>query len=134
MLGGCPIIAFVPVTDVARARTFYQDRLGLRVTGEDDFAVTMDAHGIMLRLVKTPAFAPAPFTVLGWRVADVVAAVHTLCARGITFEQYELDGQDLLGVWSSPGGARVAWLKDPDGNVLSVTQLRPMGNAPQTLP
>ena len=64
----------------------------------------------------------APFTVLGWEVADIAAAVGRLINAGVVFERYPWMPRDELGVWSAPSGARVAWLKDPDGNLLSVSQ------------
>jgi catechol 2,3-dioxygenase-like lactoylglutathione lyase family enzyme len=117
------IIAFVPIVDVGRAKAFYRDTLGLRLVAEEPpFALEFDANGIMLRLVMAEKM-PAGFgTVLGWQVPDIVAAVQGLLARGVVFERYEHMPQDALGIWSTPTGAKVAWFKDPDGNVLSVSQ------------
>ncbi|HEY0309300.1 MAG TPA: VOC family protein [Acidobacteriaceae bacterium] len=117
------IIAFVPIVDVARAKAFYRDVLGLRLVAEESpFALEFDANGIMLRLVMAEKL-PAGFgTVLGWQVPDIVAAVEGLLARGVAFERYEQMPQDALGIWSTPTGAKVAWFKDPDGNLLSVSQ------------
>ena len=66
---------------------------------------------------------PQPFTILGWQVSDIVATVKRLQAAGVTFEHYGgFMQQDELGIWNAPGGTRVAWFKDPDGNTLSVSQ------------
>src|SRR5262249_54007193 len=70
------------------------------------------------------SFRPHPFTALGWQVADVAATVRELAARGITFERFEGLEQDEAGVWTAPSGTRGAWVKDPDGDVLSLSQSR----------
>lgn len=117
------VMAFVTVRDVDRARTFYRDVLGLRLVAEQlPFAVIFDANGVVLRIAIDPDAAPARGTVLGWRVPDIAAAVHDLAAAGVTLERYSFMQQDENGIWSSPSGSRVAWFKDPDGNVLSVSQ------------
>ena len=116
-------MAFVATADGARARAFYEETLGLRVTSDDDFALALDANGTMLRVQKVPRVEPRPFTALGWQVADIAARVDALAARGVRFTRYAGMDQDERGVWRSPSGARVAWFEDPDGNVLSLTQL-----------
>ena len=116
------IVAFVGTRDAERARGFYRDKLGLRLVHEDNFALQFDSNGTMLRVSMVPELNPAKFTVLGWEVPDIVAAVKQLQQDGVAFERYEF-AQDELGIWTAPGGAaRVAWFKDPDGNILSVSQ------------
>lgn len=115
------IMAFVGTRDAGKARAFYGEKLGLRLLNEDNFALEYDSNGTMLRVTRVPDLTPAKFTVLGWRVPDIVAAVKDLQTKGITFERYEF-AQDELGIWTSPSGARVAWFKDPDGNILSLSQ------------
>jgi catechol 2,3-dioxygenase-like lactoylglutathione lyase family enzyme len=122
MLADCDVIAFTATAQPDRARGFYEGVLGLRLLADEPFGLVFDAHGVMLRVAKVPALAPAPHTVLGWRVADVHAKVEALAARGVVFERYGGLAQDAGGVWMSPSGARVAWFKDPDGNLLSLTQ------------
>jgi catechol 2,3-dioxygenase-like lactoylglutathione lyase family enzyme len=122
MLGSCDVIAFVATAEPARARGFYEEILGLRVMEDGPFAIVFDANGTMLRVQKVGESAPAPFTVLGWAVADVADAVTRLSSRGVTFERYEGMEQDALGIWASPGGGKIAWFKDPDGNTLSLAQ------------
>src|SRR5579859_6101686 len=122
MLGASRIMAFVPTRDPVRARGFYEGALGLRFIGEDHFALVFDTEGIMLRVTTVPEFEPMKFTILGWEVPDVENAVATLEGRGVRFEHYGLPDQNERGVWAAPSGAKVAWFKDPDGNVLSVTQ------------
>ncbi|TCM16902.1 putative enzyme related to lactoylglutathione lyase [Novosphingobium sp. PhB165] len=117
-------IAFVATADRDRARAFYAETLGLPVLAEDDFAVTfrMGEGGTTMRLTAVPGHQPLPHTVLGWAVDDVRGAVAALRGKGVTFNVYEGLGQDADGIWQAPGGARVCWFPDPDGNVLSLTQ------------
>jgi predicted enzyme related to lactoylglutathione lyase len=116
------LIAFMPTTDLVRARVFYEQGLGLPIAGESPIACTFDANGTTLRVIAVEKISPAPYTVLGWNVAGIEASIRELTSRGVVFEDFEGVEQDELGVWRSPGGARVAWFKDPDGNTLSLTQ------------
>jgi catechol 2,3-dioxygenase-like lactoylglutathione lyase family enzyme len=122
MLAETDIIAFVPTRDFDAARAFYGQTLGLRFVEGDGFALVFDAGGTMLRVVKVPEYTPFPFTILGWKVADITDMVGRLQANGVVFERYAFLEQDPLGIWSSPSGARIAWFKDPDGNTLSLSQ------------
>jgi|SRR5689334_12731015 catechol 2,3-dioxygenase-like lactoylglutathione lyase family enzyme len=117
------LIAFVPTRDPDRAKAFYRDQLGLRLTSEQlPFALVFDAHGIMLRVTVVKELTPPPYTVLGWEVADIQEAVATLAKKGIQFERYPNMSQDQLGIWTAPGGSKIAWFRDPDGNTLSLSQ------------
>ncbi|HUI43680.1 MAG TPA: VOC family protein [Terriglobia bacterium] len=131
MLGSARIMAFVPTVDMQVARPFYESVLGLRFLVQDPFAAEFDAGGIMVRVTEVPDFKPQPFTVLGWQVDDIEKTVVDLKEKGVVFPQYGFTGQDPLGIWTAPSGARVAWFKDPDGNVLSVTQF-PAGSPTST--
>ena len=123
MLGSSQVVAFVITTDSAKARAFYEGILGLRFVSEDPFALVMNANGNTLRIAKMEgAFTPAKYTVLGWEVADVETKVTEMSAAGVNFEKYGFPGQDQRGVWTTPNGSKVAWFKDPDGNVLSISQ------------
>jgi catechol 2,3-dioxygenase-like lactoylglutathione lyase family enzyme len=122
MLNQANVVAFVATSNPERARAFYEKTLGLRLVSEDGFAIVFDANGVMLRVQKVQSHTPPPYTVLGWEVADVHAAVEALSGRGVTVERYEGMGQDESGVWTSPAGAHIAWFRDPDGNTLSLTQ------------
>jgi catechol 2,3-dioxygenase-like lactoylglutathione lyase family enzyme len=116
-------MAFIVTRDRARAKAFYGEVLGFRLTGEDEFAAVFDMNGTMLRISTVDAHIPPPHTVLGWEVPDIDAAVTTLAARGVTFTIYAGFGQDSRGIWTAPGSSnRVAWFLDPDGNNLSLTQ------------
>ena len=118
------MVGFVTSTSPERAKAFYGDVLGFALEGEDDFAVVFDANGTMLRVVKAQAFTPAQGTVLGWQVDDIYGAIRELMPRGVRFEQFGLPfmPQDEHGVWNASATDRVAWFKDPDGNVLSISQ------------
>ncbi|HMG12896.1 MAG TPA: VOC family protein [Gemmatimonadaceae bacterium] len=125
MLGSMDIVAFVPTRNREKARPFYEKTLGLPFVSDDQFALVFDANGVMVRVVDVSSvagFQPAPFTVLGWSVGDIAKMVKGLGRKGIKFERYPGMQQDQLGIWNSPSGAKVAWFKDPDGNVLSVTE------------
>ena len=122
MLGSTNIVAFVPTRDTEKARAFYEGVLGLQFVKDDGFAMVLDANGIMIRVAKVPDFKPAQFTILGWRVSEIEKVVRELGAQGVHFEIFGFFKQDELGIWTAPTGDKVAWFKDPDGNVLSVSQ------------
>jgi hypothetical protein len=75
-----------------------------------------------LRITTVPELTPHPFTVLGWNVDNIVILIESLVSKGVVFERYSFFEQDKLGIWTAPSGARVAWFKDPDGNLLSLTE------------
>ncbi len=125
MLGNCKLIAFVSTKNPDRAKVFYGDVLGLRLVEDNPFALVFDAAGTMLRVSKVHELTPAPYTVLGWKVPDIRAAVQHVISHGGKFERYPGMPQDELGIWTTPGGDYVAWFKDPDGNTLSLTQFQP---------
>lgn len=115
-------VAFVPVRNADVARAFYRDTLGLHLMYEDNFALVFDLPGIRLRATLVGDFQPQKFTVLGWEVADEGEAARQLVAAGIQLERYPGLPQDDLGIWTAPGGAKIAWFRDPDGNILSISQ------------
>ena len=122
MLQGSEVIAFAASADPRQARAFYEQVLGLRVIEQNDFACVFDANGTMLRVTAVAEVARPGYTVLGWRVADIVATVRGLTERGVVFLRYDGMDQDESGVWTTPGGDKIAWFTDPGGNVLSLTQ------------
>jgi len=125
VLTDADVVAFVPATDVDRAREFYGSTLGLSFVEENPAALVYDAHGTMLRITPVPNVAPASYTVLGWAVPNVAEAVTQLRDRGVVFQRFHGMEQDDLGIWEAPGGDLVAWFRDPTGNTLSLTQFRP---------
>ncbi|NUR89830.1 MAG: VOC family protein [Nonomuraea sp.] len=112
------LVAFVPTTDLDRARAFYEGTLGLAVAEVTPFAVVLRCGGTTLRVTKVERLTPQPFTVLGWTVDDVHASLASLDVEAV---RYEGIGQDSAGVWTTPDGIRVAWFHDPDGNTLSLS-------------
>jgi catechol 2,3-dioxygenase-like lactoylglutathione lyase family enzyme len=123
ILGSSKIVAFAGVRDADRARKFYRDTLGLPLVSEDGFALVFDAQGTMLRVTLVREVVAAPYTSLGWEVDDIVAKAKALVKAGVKLERYgSFLKQDELGIWTAPGGTRVAWFKDPDENLLSISQ------------
>jgi catechol 2,3-dioxygenase-like lactoylglutathione lyase family enzyme len=122
MLTDLPLIAFVATKAPDRAREFYENVLGLKLVADEEWAIVFDAKGTMLRIQKVQDLKPQPFTALGFRVPDISAAVRELAGKGVEFVRYEFLAQDALGIWDAPGGGHVAWFRDPDGNLLSLTQ------------
>ncbi len=115
-------IAFIATVMPERSKAFYSETLGLPLIADDQFSLVFDLAGIPLRVQKVRELQPQPFTALGWQVPDAAATVEALGLRGVRFERYAFLQQDALGIWDAPGGARIAWFKDPDGNLLSLTQ------------
>jgi catechol 2,3-dioxygenase-like lactoylglutathione lyase family enzyme len=122
MLRNCDVIAFVATTQPEQAKAFYSETLGLRLLADDPSALVFDAHSTMVRIVTVKELAPPAYTVLGWKVADIQAAMGELASRGVAFERYPGMPQDERGVWTTPQGDSVSWFKDPDGNTVSLTQ------------
>jgi len=122
MLESSKLMAFVATTDAPRARRFYEGQLGLTVTADDPFALVLDANGTMVRVQKVPSVPEAQYTILGWEVPDIRARVDALGAKGVTFERVKSLPQDERGIWTAPDGTQVAWFRDPDRNLLSLTQ------------
>jgi len=116
------VVTFLITKHPELALAFYRDTLGLSFQRDDGFALVFDLNGVMLRISRVTEFTPAPYTVLGWESRDIQADVAQLGAKGVVFERYPNMGQDDMGIATFPGGAKVAWFKDPDGNVLSLSQ------------
>jgi catechol 2,3-dioxygenase-like lactoylglutathione lyase family enzyme len=122
MLESSKIAAFVATADSAKAKEFYGDTLGLTFVSDDPYALVFDANGTTLRIQKVGEVSPKPYTTLGWHVSDIEKFVRELTEKGVAFEHYEGFGQDENGIMTFPNGAKVAWFKDPDGNLLSLDQ------------
>jgi catechol 2,3-dioxygenase-like lactoylglutathione lyase family enzyme len=128
MLGSSRIVAFIPTTKPGDARRFYETTIGLEFVTDDGFALIFNANGILVRVSNVSRddnFTPAGFTIFGWDVNSIEDEVRDLAARGVVFELYDGIGQDQLGIWEAPSGDRVAWFKDPEGNILSITEYYP---------
>lgn len=116
------VVTFLMTLNPANALQFYRDTLGLAFLHDDGFALVFDMEGVMLRIARAGQFTPARHTVLGWEVDDIGATLARMAAKGITFERYPDMGQDERAICKFPNGDRVAWFKDPDGNLLSISQ------------
>jgi catechol 2,3-dioxygenase-like lactoylglutathione lyase family enzyme len=116
------VVTFLMTQNPDAAIGFYRDTLGFNYLRDDGFALVFNMNGVMLRIGKMPAFTPAQNTVLGWESSDIAAAVDSLVQKGVVFQHYPNMGQDERGICSFPTGDKVAWFKDPDGNVLSISQ------------
>ena len=123
MLADAELVAFVPTTDLDRAQEFYCTVLGLRLVETSPYALVLRAGSTAIRVTKVDRLSPQPFTVLGWEVADIEMLLGQLSRASFPARRYPGLDQDDNGVWTTPGGDRVAWFSDPDGNVLSLTQL-----------
>jgi catechol 2,3-dioxygenase-like lactoylglutathione lyase family enzyme len=116
------IVTFLLTQAPDASLTFYRDTLGLAFLRDDGFALVFQSGAVTLRIGKVPSHTPQQHTVLGWEVEDLAASVAELSARGVAFERYPNMGQDEQGIATFPNGDKVAWFKDPDGNVLSLSQ------------
>jgi catechol 2,3-dioxygenase-like lactoylglutathione lyase family enzyme len=125
MLRGAELVAFVASRDLDVSARFYGDVLGLELVESTSFANVFDAGGTMLRVTRVDEVASAAYTVLGWKVPDIEAAIGALRARGVEFKHYDGLEQDEHGAWTAPGGSRIAWFADSDGNTLSLQQAPP---------
>lgn len=123
MLGSRDVVAFAATTDARRARAFYEGQLGIRLMREEPTALVFDTNGTVLRIRKVEQVTPAAHTVLGWLVPDIERTVRDLVSADVRIERIEGLEPDALGISTFANGDRVAWFKDPDGNLLSVTQL-----------
>jgi hypothetical protein len=122
MLTHSSLKAFLPTVMPVEAKKFYKDILELKLLSEDNYALQFDANGTFLRITIVPQFKPHSFTVLGWDVNDIHSAIQLLNEKGVYCEKYDFLEQDSFGVWTSPSGTKVAWFKDPDGNLLSLSE------------
>jgi catechol 2,3-dioxygenase-like lactoylglutathione lyase family enzyme len=123
-LSAAALVAFIPIADKDKAISFYRDQLGLTlVEDQSPFALVFDAAGVTIRVTFAGDFKPQPFTVLGWRVAEIETAAEELQSAGVPFNRYPgMNDQHPLAIWTAPGGTKVAWFTDPFGNVLSLQQ------------
>src|SRR5438046_1962993 len=122
MLRQNKLVGFALITDSKKSRHFYEEVLGLKFKSEDQFALVMETDANMIRLSPVKEFTPAQHTVLGWEVKEIEKVASFLKERGVAFENYPWMKHNDLGIWDSPSGDKVAWFKDPDGNVISISQ------------
>ena len=122
MLASAKLVGFVPTKDYEQARAFYEGKLGFQFVSLDQYALVVNAGGHKIRIAKVPNFTPLQGTILGWEVKEIETVVTWLRDRGVTLEKYPFVQDRELGIWTTPSGDKVAWFKDPDGNILSVSQ------------
>jgi len=115
-------ILFLATSNPERSRTFYERMLGLTLVADEPPALVFRVGPSMLRIQKVDHVHAAPYTALGWAVPDIRQTVRRLREAGVTFQRYESMEQDADNIWCAPSGALVAWFRDPDGHVLSLTQ------------
>lgn len=123
MLSNSDFINFVATSNISKAREFYERTLGLTFFSGDQFALVFKVNERMLRVQIVEKVDPHPYTALGWEVNNISMQVRELTNRGVKFARYDGMKQDKDGIWTSPSGAKIAWFNDPDGNILSLTEL-----------
>jgi len=124
MLANEKLEAFLATADAGRARAFFEGVLGLTFVEDNEYLVMFETDSARLNLQKTDVVKPPFGTALGWHVKNLRESVKGLAARGVHFERFEGMAQDDLAIWSPQPGTGVAWFKDPDGNLLSLSQSR----------
>jgi catechol 2,3-dioxygenase-like lactoylglutathione lyase family enzyme len=122
MLASAKLMGFIPTNDYDKSRAFYEGKLGFEFVSLDQFALVVKVGGHMIRIAKIPNFTPLQGTILGWQVTDIEAAAKWLAGRDVPTEKFPFVQDKELGIWTAPTGDKVAWFKDPDGNILSVSQ------------
>ena len=127
MLTNSKLQSIIWTSRIGEAETFYRDVLGLTLRKKSDGALVFDVGGSDLRVAPIPSTAPGEHTVMGFAVSDVDATIASLSARGVVFERFAGFPHAKNGTVISPDGAKVAWFRDPDGNILSVVQFPATG-------
>ena len=122
MLQDSPMYSYIPAKDIARARAFYESKLGFTVKQEINGGVVYaSAGGTAAFLYLTPNAGTSKASQAFWDVKDIDAEVAEMKRRGVVFEKYDMPGTDANGI-TTAGGARAAWFKDPDGNIMAIIQ------------
>jgi catechol 2,3-dioxygenase-like lactoylglutathione lyase family enzyme len=124
MLKDAPIVPYVPVSDLARARKFYEKTLGFKPKEEyGDHAVIYEcAGGTRFFMYKSAGAGTSKASTAFWPVADVAAEVADLKSRGVVFEEFDVPGMKTVNNIATGGGAKTAWFKDSEGNTLAISQ------------
>jgi len=122
MLKNAPIRAYIPVSDVARARKFYEGTIGLVPKQEYAGGVIYDCGGTQVFMYPTPNAGTSRASQAFWQVEDVEAEVAELKARGVKFEEYDMPGVTMKNSIATGGGAKTAWFKDTEGNIMAISQ------------
>jgi catechol 2,3-dioxygenase-like lactoylglutathione lyase family enzyme len=123
MLGKETMVAFMATSKPDAARAFFEGVLGLTFVADHEHLVVFESGAARLMLQKTDVVTPPRGTALGWDVKDLRGVMKALAERGVSFERFDGMDQDEMGVWRPAGpSSGVAWFKDPDGNLLSLSQ------------
>jgi len=122
MLSTAPIRAYIPVSDVSRARKFYEEKLGLKPKQEFAGGVIYECGGYEVFMYPTHNAGTSKASQAFWQVTDVEAEVADLKARGVQFEEYDLPGMKMENSIATGGGAKTAWFKDTEGNIMAISQ------------
>jgi catechol 2,3-dioxygenase-like lactoylglutathione lyase family enzyme len=122
MLSDGKMIGFIPTTDYEQARAFYENKLEFQFVSLDQYAMVMRIGGHMVRIVKLAKFTPLQGTILGWEVQNIEAVAAWLQKQSVAMEKYPFVQNRELGIWTTTSGDKIAWFKDPDSNVLSISQ------------
>jgi len=117
------IIGFIPSTNLDASNKFYSELLGLKQINNDEYAIEYEIKQAKLRVAKVNKALKASHTIFGWEVTDINTVVEDLKVKGVSFVFYDGMPQNDNGIATFPNGEKVAWFKDPDENVLSITQL-----------
>jgi predicted enzyme related to lactoylglutathione lyase len=123
MLQQCPMYAYIPAKDMARARAFYEGRLGFVVKEETNGGVVYEfGRHTACFLYPTPNAGTSQASQAFWAVDDVDREIGDLKARGVVFETYDMPGEKSTSGAVTAGGAKAAWFKDSEGNIMAVIQ------------
>lgn len=122
MLKDSPIHAYIPTSNIMRARKFYEEVVGLQPKAEYAGGVVYECAGVSVFMYPTPNAGTSKASQAFWQVKDVEAEVAELKSRGVKFEEYDLPGGVMKNSIATAGGAKTAWFKDTEGNILAVSQ------------
>ncbi len=123
MLQDFPMYAYIPAKDMARARQFYEEKVGLKPSQETNGGVVYEfGKGTACFMYPTPNAGTSQASQAFWSVADVDREIETLKARGVVFEDYDMPGERSAAGAVTAGGAKAAWFKDSEGNIMALIQ------------
>ena len=123
MLKNAPIVPYIPVSNVTRARKFYEEKIGLIPAEEYAGGVIYECgRGSRIFMYPSGGAGTSKASTAFWAVDDVAAEVAELKARGVLFEEYNMPGIKTLNSIATGGGAKTAWFKDTEGNILAISQ------------
>jgi len=123
MLSNSQIVPYIPVSDVTRARRFYEEKVGLKAKQEYAGGVIYECgNGSWVFMYPSAGAGTSQASTAFWSVDDVEAEVAELKARGVTFEEYDAPGFKTINGIATGGGAKTAWFRDTEGNILAISQ------------